>query len=223
MKNRFAALSPRALIALAVGGVLLWTVLLWFVLVSPKRAEVSRLDDEVAAAELRLTEAQAAVHRRPSRANAPVTDVFRLAKAMPASTDQSGLVLELTRLATTSGVTLKAITQEPSAAGAGGTTMIPVVVTVGGKFGQITRFLRNTRSLVKVRRGNVRATGRLFTAQSVDLVESTTAGFPQLDATITLNAFVYDGPIVPPAPPPTGDESQTDQTSGGTAAAGATH
>jgi Tfp pilus assembly protein PilO len=140
---------------------------------------------------------------------------------MPSSRDQSGLVLELTRLASSSGVTLKSIAQLPSAEGAGGTTVIPVVVSVGGRFRDISRFLQRTRSLVTVRRGSLRATGRLLTVQRVELVQSATATFPQLDATITLNAFVYDGPIVAPQLPPTGDAQ--DQTSGGTAAAGVTH
>jgi hypothetical protein len=101
--------------------------------------------------------------------------------------------------------------------------MIPVTVTVGGKFRQITRFLQRTRSLVHVRHGRLRARGRLFSVQDVELAESLSGGFPQLDATIVMDAFVYDGPIVPEAPAPTGDESQGDQsTPAGTAVPGGT-
>jgi hypothetical protein len=104
--------------------------------------------------------------------------------------------------------------------GAGGATTIPVVVTVTGSYRQITRFLRNTRALVNVRRGAVRATGRLLTMQNIELAESSTRKFPYLDATITLNAFVYDGPIVPETPPPT--TTGSGDTSSGATAAGST-
>ena len=53
-------------------------------------------------------------------------------------------------------------------------------------------------------------TGRLFTVQSIDLVESIAEGFPTLDATIALNAYVYDGPIVPVGSPKQPDEELLD-------------
>jgi hypothetical protein len=96
--------------------------------------------------------------------------------------------------------------------------MVPVAVTVGGSFYKITRFLRRVRTLVTVRRGKLRATGRLFIVQDVELVESIAEGFPTLDATITLEAYVYDGPIAPAEAPQS--DSEELQPSGGTSAAG---
>jgi len=61
----------------------------------------------------------------------------------------------------------------------------------------------------------------LFTVQGVDLTESKSKGFPNLDAVLLLNAHVYDGPIVPPTPvtPPTTSGGETESTA---TAAGAT-
>jgi hypothetical protein len=223
VKAQLAELSTRALVGLCAAGVFLYAVLLFVVYVTPKRSEVGRLQDEVAAAEVRLSEAKTA-SRRPPRATSSVSEVFRLAKAMPATGDQPGLVLELSRLAERSGVTLRSITSQPSVAGAGGATMIPVVVTVGGSYGEITKFLERARKLVVVRRGRVRAIGRLFAVRGVDLVESVTRKFPELDGTITLEAYVYDGPIVPVEVPSTEGDSSTGEepSSPGTSAAGAT-
>jgi Pilus assembly protein, PilO len=218
MRASVASLSPRALRGLAVGVVLLYGVAMWFLLVSPKRAEVASAGADVKAAELRLAEAQAAANR-PGGGGVPVSDVFRLAKAMPESDDQPSLVLEISRVAERSGVTLQTITPQTPGAGAGGATMIPVAVTVGGSYREISRFLRHTRTLVTVRDGELRATGRLFTVQSVGLVESVADGFPMLDATVTLNAYVYDGPILSPDAPV---EPEEDDVSTGSAAAGGT-
>ena len=219
MRAQIASLSPRALLGLAVGAVLVYGIAVWFLFVSPKRAEVSIASADVAAAEDRLAEAQAAANR-PGGGGVPVSDVFRLAKAMPASDDQTGLILELSRLARGSGVTLSSITPQAPVGGAGGTTMVPVAVTIGGSYFDISRFLRRTRTLVAVRAGELRATGRLFTVQNLALVESITDGFPLLDATMTLNAYVYDGPILPPDLP---DEPvDEDGSSSGSTAAGGT-
>jgi Tfp pilus assembly protein PilO len=215
--SRLAALPPRALLGLAAAGVLLYAAILFFLFVSPKRSEASRLDDDVAAAELRLADAQAAQHHPAGGRGAPVSDVLRLAKAMPSSGDQAGLVLELSRLAASSGVALRSITSEPAVAGTGGTTTIPVVTVVTGSFRRITTFLRRCRSLVTVRHGRLHATGRLFAVSNVELSESVDAGFPKLDASITLDAYVYDGPIV--IETPLSPES-TDESSSGTSAAG---
>lgn len=212
MKARLDALSPRALIALAAGAVLVYSLAVWFLVLAPKRSEATSLGAEVAAAEIRLAQAQATANR-PQRDGAPVSDVFRLAKAMPSSTDQPGLVLELDRLARSSGVTLGSITPQDPVLGVGGATLMPVAVVVEGSYREITRFLASTRKLVTVRRGKIRATGRLFTVQSVELSESNAKGFPLLDGTITLNAYVYDGPIAPPSAPVTPAE----ETSGSTA------
>ena len=212
MKSRLEALSPRAVIALAVGAVLLYSLAVWFLVVAPKRAEATGLAADVAAAEIRLAGAQATASR-PQRGGVAVADVFRLVKAMPASADQPGLVLELDRLARSSRVTLGSITPQEPVLGEGGATMIPVAVVVGGSYREITRFLALARKLVTVRHGKLRATGRLFSVQSVELSESNASGFPRLDGTITLNASVYDGPIVPPSAPVT----PTEETSGTTA------
>ena len=159
--------------------VLVYALALWFLVISPKRSEAATLADDVVAAELRLADAQA---RRPNRPQATggtqVTDVLRLAKAMPSSTDQPGLVLELDRLARSTGVTLGSISPREAALGAGGATTIPVVVTAEGSYRQITRFLQRTRGLVRVRGGDVRATGRLFTVQAVELSESNAKRLP---------------------------------------------
>jgi len=223
MKARLAALPTRTLVVIAAGAVLVYALALWFLLVAPKRAEATSLADDVIAAELHLADARAASSRPQAAApsGARVSDVLSLAKAMPSSADQPGLVLELDRLARSTGVKLGSITPRDPIANAGAPTAIPVVVTAEGSYRQITRFVRRARELVRFRGGEVRATGRLFTVQAVELAESNAKRFPFIDATITLNAFVYDGPIVPETPPPapTGDH---DETSTGTSAAGAT-
>ena len=210
--------TRRAQVAAVVALVLVYLLAAWFLFVSPKRAEAVRLQDEVAAAEAQLASARAD-SGRPQGSQGSVSDLFSLAKAMPASGDQASLLLELDVLAKRTGVSISGISMQDAGALAGGSTAVPVGVTVGGTYRQITRFIRAMRGLVALRGGNPYAKGRLFTVQGVDLTESKSKGFPNLDAVLLLNAHVYDGPIVPPTPvtPPTtsGGESESSPTAAG--------
>ncbi len=198
MRARVESLSSRTLTIAAIGAVVLYAAVVWLLIVSPKRGEAAEARAAVASAELTLAEARAASSRPGSTdAGAPVADVFRLAKAMPTSADQSSLVLELSKLAEKSGVTLRVIAPQEPLSSLGGPTRIPISVTVGGSYLKITRFVQSTQALVKMRRGRIKAKGRLFAVQSLELGESATEKFPVLDAIIVVHAYVYDGPIVP--------------------------
>lgn len=212
--------SRRAQVVAAAVLVVVYLLAAWFLFVAPKRAEAGRLQGEVTAAEARLAEARAGVGR-PRGAQSRVSDLFSLAKAMPASGDQASLLLELDLLAHAAGVTIASVSMQEPAPLTGGSTAVPVAVTVGGTYRNITRFIRRMRGLAGLRSGNPYAKGRLLTVQSVDLTESKANGFPDLDAALLLNAHVYDGPIVPPTPvtPPEDSSGDTDATA---SAAGAT-
>jgi Tfp pilus assembly protein PilO len=217
VRARVESLSPRVLIAVAIVAVLLYAAVAWFLVVSPKRADASAARVELAAAQKRLAEAELAL-LQVGRAGAPVADVFRLAKAMPPSAEQSGLVLELTKLAGASGLTLESITAEPPVAAVGGPMLMPVSVVVRGRYAEITKFLMRARTLVTVTDGEIDATGRLLSARSVTLTESDTGDFPELDANIGFDAYVYDGPVAPVEEP----EASEEELSTGATAAGST-
>jgi Tfp pilus assembly protein PilO len=206
---RLQSLSTRGLFVVAGVVVLLYAAAVWFLLVAPKRSDAATAKAELAAAELRLAQAQSSGGVRRS-SGAPVADVFRLAKAMPSSADQPSLILEISRLAEQTGVTLRSIAPQDPVAVVAGPSLIPVTVNIGGSYGKIARFLARTRTLVAVRNGKINARGRLLAVQSVSLIESATERFPKLDATIELDAYVYDGPIEPvEAPPPLAEDLPT--------------
>jgi hypothetical protein len=220
VRTRAAALSPRAKLALAAGAVLVYALVVWFVLIGPKRSEASSLSTQIAAAETQAHGGSGAAKASSHTAATPAADVLRLSKAMPSSGDQAGLVLELARLARAADVPLTSVEPAAPATDASGATLVPVTVTVSGTYGQVTRFLRSARQLVSFSRGRLDATGRLFSVKGVELAESSTGKFPLLDATIQLDAYAYDGPIPPPTPvaPPV----QGTTTTSGATAAGAT-
>ena len=191
-------LTPPVQLGIAVAAVLLVALAGWFLFLSPKRAAASDLESQIADAQVRLTQARVDANRKPEP---PVetSDLFRLAKAMPDQTDMSGILLELNRVASDTGIEFESIS--PGAVGAvGAYQVVPVTVLFEGNFYSLSDFLFRLRSLVGMRNGKLDASGRLFNVDSVTFSESENR-FPSIRATLQLNAFVYGtGATATPAP-----------------------
>jgi Tfp pilus assembly protein PilO len=195
-------LSNRALGAVVGVLVLAYAAGGYFLLVSPKKAEASRLDGEIATTQVELSAARAAVAVQDDTQPIAVADVFRLGTAMPSTPDMSGIVIELERIAEETGIRFKSITPQQAAPSAG-FSVVPIDVSFDGSFYALSDFLFRLRTLVTVRRGELHASGRLFSVGSVDFSEAN-SGFPTLSANLKVNAYVY-GSAVPATgvPPPT--------------------
>jgi Tfp pilus assembly protein PilO len=195
----------------------------YVLLVSPKKDEAARIDDGIATTQVELASARAAVSAQDDTQPIAVADIFRLATAMPSNPDMPGILLELSRIAEETGIRFKSITPGTGMP-VGAYYTVPIDVAFDGTFYALSDFLFRLRTLVTVRRGELHATGRLFSVDSVDFSESA-EGFPILGATIKLSAYVYgavapSGAVPPPAeatpstttegaevPPPAGSEA----------------
>jgi hypothetical protein len=182
-------LSPRALYVLVAAGLIVYTFGFWFMLVAPKRALATELQTDVAAAELAVSSARVAATAPPDAQPIAVADIFRLAKAMPAVPDMPGILLELARIAHETGIEFQSITPQASTI-EGDYQIVPIALIFDGNFYELSDLLFRLRTLVGVRHGELEATGRLFSVETIDFAESTN-GFPDLTANLTLNAYVY--------------------------------
>lgn len=217
-------LPKPAALALVVVGLLVVSAAAYFLLVSPQRsksAELATQIDETAA------EIQAAkiAHRQSLQAEPiRVADLFRVAKAMPDRTDMPGVLLELNRIARETGIRFESLASAEQASDAGGYLRQPIELVFDGNFYELSDFLYRLRSLVSVRGGELDATGRLFTVRTLGFVESE-GGFPQIRATLNVDAFVYGTgtPTAQPTPPPAAPSAPktTPQPAPGATAAGA--
>jgi hypothetical protein len=207
--------SARALYGAVAGGLLVYALFGWFVLVGPKRSEAGKLKQDVAAAEQALSAARLAAVEQPDAQPLAVADIFRLAKAMPAAPDMPGIVLELSRIAGETGITFSSISPQGSVA-ASSYQSIPIHVVFDGNFYELSDFLFRLRTLVGVRHGELHSAGRLFSVTSLAFAESV-KGFPNLTASLTVNAYVY-GTAQPatslPAAIPPAEGSTTGTTPG---------
>jgi Tfp pilus assembly protein PilO len=218
-------LPLAATIAIVVVAALLAGAAGWFLLVSPKRAEASRLRGEIDSTQAQIASYHAASLQAKGRQPIKVADLFRLSKAMPDRADMSGVLLQLNQIAADTGITFQSIAPQSSVP-ISGYQAIPIQLTFEGSFYNLADFLFRLRNLVSVQHGQLSATGRLFAIDTLSFSQST-QGFPQISATLVVDAFVYGTQTAATATPTT-TTSTTGTTTGATtttpapAASGAT-
>jgi type IV pilus assembly protein PilO len=212
-------LHPGALIGIVLAGVLLVGLAGWFLLVRPQGAKLKSLKQQTADVQAKVDSYQQQVAAARAAPKIEVADVYRLAKAMPDRTDMPDLLLELSQLARDTGIRFDSISPQSGAA-IGSYQVIPISVTFNGNFYNLADFLYRLRSLVSVHSGRLDATGRLFSVDTLTFNESP-LHFPQIQASLVIDAFVYGSGAPPPlvAPTPTTTSATTDTTSTTTTAA----
>ena len=212
MKRR---MPQPVLIALIVLGFVVAGLGGWFMLIGPQRSQAKELDTQIADTNNAISAARALTLEAKKGAQIRVADLFRLTKAMPDQTDMPGILLELNQVAEDSGITFEQIAPSTTATPISGYLAIPITVEFQGNFYDLSDFLYRLRNLVDVRRGALDATGRLFAIDTIDFAEAPPpAGFPQIQAHLVIDAFVFGTGTAPTVPGPS--------TSGATGATGAT-
>jgi type IV pilus assembly protein PilO len=201
-------LPQSAQIAIAVAALLLVAAVGYFALVKPQKGKAASLSSQIADQDKQIVEARALLAKAKNAQKVRVADLFRLTKAMPDQPDEAGIVLELTSVARQSGIDFESIAPSASTP-LSGYQVIPITVIFDGNFFQLTDFLFRLRNLVDVRRGALASDGRLFTVDSVQFGQGE-AKFPQVKATLTIDAYIYGTGATVSAPP----QTQTQATSG---------
>lgn len=210
MRTTKQRLPLWAQIALVVVGVLVFGAAAYFGLIRPKKAEAARLRDETDAAKAQVSDYYAKSAALKGQPKIRSADLFRLAKAMPGQADMSGVLLQLNQVAADTGITFQSIAPQNSVP-ISGYQAVPIHLTFEGNFYNLVDFLFRLRNLVDVEHGQLNATGRLFAIDTLSFEEAQ-GGFPQISATLTVDAFVY-GTLTPATATPTTTTTSTTTTS----------
>lgn len=200
-------LTPKTLgVLVGAAGVVVLALGL-YMLVLPQRHKAADLTQQISQTQTQIFVARAAAAKKPEE-RVPVSNLFKLAKAMPDQTDMTGIILQLQKTADAAGVELASIQPGSPAAGVGYTTQ-PLNLTIDGKYFAVTKFLEGLRLLVTVENGKLDARGRLFSVSDIHFGPGA-RGFPSLGAVMDVNAYVYSGgSSTTPAPVATGTATTT--------------
>jgi Tfp pilus assembly protein PilO len=213
-------LPQSAQIAITLAACLLLAVAGYFVAVRPQKSKASDLAAQITAKDGEISDARALLAKAKHAQKVKVADLFRLTKAMPDQPDEAGIVLQLTAVAQSSGITFDSITPQGSTI-LSGYQVVPITVVFDGNFFQLTDFLFRLRNLVDVRQGELAASGRLFTIDSMQFDESQLK-FPEIRATLQIDAFIYGTGSTVSAPPQTSTPATTGASGTTPATTGAT-
>jgi Tfp pilus assembly protein PilO len=215
---RLSSLSTRAQVALLVGGLLLVGLIVYFAVIAPKRSTAARLKQQTAAVQAQIEQNRTTAFTQALPA-VRAASVFSLSKAMPSQLETADVMLQLNQLAIYSGLTFDQITPNgasstTAATGTGAPDPFaaePIQVRFTGSFYNLLAFLQRLRNLVRVENGHLNAVGRLFDVSDVAF-SSGPKGFPQISATLTVNAFVPQAPQTATATPGSTDTTSTTTT-----------
>ena len=199
-------LSRRAQLVLVVVALAAVAALGYLTLVGPKRAAASQLERDAATIQTRIEEYRAATPAKQAVLAAKATEVVKLSKAMPDTTDMPGVVLELAQMAGDSGIVFDSITPGTATDGAG-YQALPITVVFRGNFYSLSDFLYRLRTLVAVRDGRLSARGRLFSVDGVTFAEDEVKRFPHVKTELVVTAFVYDDGAAGAAEAATADDA----------------
>ncbi len=194
-------LPQSAQIAIALAVVLLLGAIGYFAAVKPQKGKAADLSTQIDAQDEQIAAARALLAKSKDAQKIRVADLFRLTKAMPDQPDEAGIILELTNVARQSGIAFDTIVPGGSTA-LSGYQVVPINVEFDGNFFQINDFLFRIRNLVDVRRGALVSGGRLFTVDNIHFDEGALK-FPQVHASLTIDAYIYGAGATVSAPPQT--------------------
>ena len=196
----------------------------WFVVLAPKREEITKLDAEITQQESAATQAeqQAALYEQAKvnyRKN--YTTIARLGKAVPADDDVRSLLVQLDSTAKRSKVAFRALTlsgggsgttDSDSTAGSGELAPAPGAVPVGsagfsampfnftftGSFFRLSDFFSRLERFVTVQNDNIDVTGRLLLVGSIAITPDS-GDLDKLQAQVGASTY-----LVPPTQGVTG-------------------
>ena len=217
MTARLSSLSTRAQVALVAGGLLLVAVIGYFAVIAPKRATAAELKQQTAAVQAQIDQNRSTAFTKALPA-VRAASVFSLSKAMPTDPETPNVILQLNQLAVDSGISFDTISPQGSASSTSALTTTPdpfaaepIQVQFTGSFYGLLAFLQRLRNLVRVENGHLNAVGRLFDVSAVSFAPGP-KGFPQIQAQLTVNAFVPQAPQTTSATPGSTDTTSTTTT-----------
>ena len=207
-------MSARGKEIYIIGGVIAVVLIVawYFLLFSPTKQKLSDLDEQISTDEAALATAQQDLARLQSyEKTAPQAevDIVRLSKMLPEDEGIPSMIVELTKTATASGVTLSTISRGATTTGAPfGIQTVTLAVT--GRFFDVEDFLYRLESYVRFQNTTFSVTGRLLQVTNVSLsggaTTDTTTGTAPLTVSATLNAYLWGAAAAPATTAPTTEE-----------------
>jgi type IV pilus assembly protein PilO len=187
--------TPVAIrLAVVLVGLIVLAVAGYFLLVGPKKSQVNSLSKKITQLNQQIQDARTQATQGAGLSKIHVADLYKLQTAMPNQPEVDDLSLQLYSVAKATGIRFDSI-QPGTVVDATTYQVIPITLIFQGSFYDLSDFLYRLQSLVLVENHKLSANGRLFTVDNISLAEGAD-GFPQIAATLQVDAYVFGHPVV---------------------------
>jgi Tfp pilus assembly protein PilO len=185
---------PRAaVIALTVLGVLLVVAAGYFLLIAPQRSKLASTKKDIVEVQKQIDDLRETTAERKKQPKIHYATIYQITKAMPNSNDLPDVMLALVAIGEKSGISFTHIGSQP-VTNLPAYQQLPIQLQFTTNFYQLSDFLYRLRSLVRVRHGQLDASGRLYAIDHIDIGPPDpmiAQSYPNIGVTLQVSAFVY--------------------------------
>ncbi len=168
-------------------------VLWYFFLFSPQQKKIADLNTQYLAQQNTLQQTNMQIRQlQLLKKTAPQAeaDLIQLHQVMPVEGAIPSFIVELTKTAQSSGLTMISVTPQPTAPGVPFSVQ-PIQLEFDGGYFDAEDFLYRLENYVDYRNGQFLVTGRMFSVVNLSLTKSSTQDYPDLDIKVTINGYQW--------------------------------
>lgn len=191
-------MSRRVKLWLGGVGILAVALLVFFLVINPIRGDISQLEADIDAEEVRISAAMAELakaEQTKEEGRRNQARILELAKLVPVEQEVPSLILEIQDLADKAGIDWIQITPgQIKDAGVGSYWILPLSMMFAGTFFDVSDFIYRAEQMAA-------GPGRLLSVSTLQLTPRSEAVEPTLDVTMVMYAFLIPGGLEQVTPP----------------------
>jgi hypothetical protein len=205
-------IRKRDIIILAAIGLLAVIALWYFFLISPKRSEISEINEQTEV-ERETFERNSArlkkLDQERAAAQEATGELLKLNKLIPGDEQMPSLIVELQKSANDAGIDFVKIEPDLPVPGAGA-TIIPIEMKFEGRFFDVNEFLYRVENYARMEGSEVNVSGRFLSVVEIKLEEGEFLGWPNVTVTLGINGYTSMPPVATAASQSSSSSSNED-------------
>ena len=166
-------------------------VMWYFFLYSPQQKKIATLNTQYLAQQSTLSQTNMQIAQLTllqKTAPQAEADLIQLHQVMPVGGAIPSFIVELTKTAQSSGLTMISVTPGQTAPGVP-FSVEPIQLEFDGGYFDVEDFLYRLENYVDYRNGQFLVTGRMFSVVNLALTKSASSNYPDLDVKVTINGY----------------------------------
>lgn len=184
-------IRKRDVVILAVIGIVALIALWYFFLISPKRSEISDLQEQTEIERETFERNSARLKKLDQEREAALEsrgELLKLDKLVPGDEQMPSLIVELQKSANDAGIDFVKIEPDVPVPGAGA-TIIPIEMKFEGRFFDVNEFLYRVENYARMEGSEVNVSGRFLSVVEIKLEEGELQEWPNVTVTLGINAY----------------------------------